>query len=431
MPITRRRLLAAAGSAAFVPAAARAAADQSVMSSRVVDWTALTAEMTAYGMTRVKVVKNKVAPPFREAEFEIMYGTGISREGEIIDLGSLHNIIEKSGSWYSYNGQRIGQGKDNTRTYLQQNPQLTAEIEGKIRERLMDVETQRLEADLDAGLVPVVAGFQGVDEEGDITTIGRGGSDTTAVALAVALRADECQILTDVDGVYTTDPRMVPQARRLERVTFDEMLELAGQGSRVLHLRSVEFASKYNVPLRVASSFAPGPGTLICREEPRVEAPVVSGIAFNRDEAEITVAGVPDVPGTAHCLLRPVSDANIEVDMIVLNAPCDGKVDLTFTVHRDDYAVVLKLVTAAAANFHGASVSGNNSVAKLSVVGVGMRSHAGVATRLFETLAREQINVRLVSTSEIKISVLVDEPALERSVRSLHTAFELDQQESA
>jgi len=294
------------------------------------------------------------------------------------------------------------------------------------RARIVDVETERLQADLDQGVVPVVAGFQGVDAAGNITTIGRGGSDTTAVALAVALKADECQILTDVDGVYTTDPRMVPQARRLERVTFDEMLELAGQGSRVLHLRSVEFASKYNVPLRVASSFAPGPGTLICREDPRVEAPVVSGIAFNRDEAEITVAGVPDVPGTAHRLLKPVSDANIEVDMIVLNAPREGKVDLTFTVHRDDFAAALKLSAKAVEQFAGASVTGNDRVAKLSVVGVGMRSHAGVATRLFEVLANESINVRMISTSEIKISVLVDEPLLERGVRSLHAAFGLD-----
>lgn len=294
------------------------------------------------------------------------------------------------------------------------------------RARIVDVETERLQADLDQGVVPVVAGFQGVDAAGNITTIGRGGSDTTAVALAVALKADECQILTDVDGVYTTDPRMVPQARRLERVTFDEMLELAGQGSRVLHLRSVEFASKYNVPLRVASSFAPGPGTLICREDPRVEAPVVSGIAFNRDEAEITVAGVPDVPGTAHQLLKPVSEANIEVDMIVLNAPREGKVDLTFTVHRDDFAAALKLSAKAVEQFAGASVTGNDRVAKLSVVGVGMRSHAGVATRLFEVLANESINVRMISTSEIKISVLVDEPLLERGVRSLHAAFGLD-----
>lgn len=294
------------------------------------------------------------------------------------------------------------------------------------RARIMDVETERLRADLEQGVVPVVAGFQGVDAAGNITTIGRGGSDTTAVALAVALQADECQILTDVDGVYTTDPRMVPQARRLERVTFDEMLELAGQGSRVLHLRSVEFASKYNMPLRVASSFAPGPGTLIGREDPRVEAPVVSGIAFNRDEAEITIAGVPDVPGTAHRLLKPVSDASIEVDMIVLNAPREGKVDLTFTVHRDDFAAALKLSAKAVEQFSGATVTGNDRVAKLSVVGVGMRSHAGVATRLFEVLANESINVRMISTSEIKISVLVDEPLLERGVRSLHAAFGLD-----
>ncbi|HSD74025.1 MAG TPA: aspartate kinase [Steroidobacteraceae bacterium] len=293
------------------------------------------------------------------------------------------------------------------------------------RARILDVDTTRLRADLDQGIVPVIAGFQGVDESGNITTIGRGGSDTTAVALAVALKADECQILTDVDGVYTTDPRMVPQARRLERVTFDEMLELAGQGSRVLHLRSVEFASKYNMPLRVASSFAPGPGTLICREEPRVEAPVVSGIAFNRDEAEITVAGVPDLPGTAYGLLKPVSQAGIEVDMIVLNAPREGKVDLSFTVHRDDFPAALKLTGKAAQQFVGATVTGNDRVAKLAVVGVGMRSHAGVATRLFEALARESINVRMVSTSEIKISVLVDEPALERGVRTLHAAFGL------
>jgi aspartate kinase len=293
------------------------------------------------------------------------------------------------------------------------------------RARILDVDTQRLRDDLEQGVVPVVAGFQGIDESGNITTIGRGGSDTTAVALAVALKADECQILTDVDGVYTTDPRMVPQARRLGRLTFDEMLELSGQGSRVLHLRSVEFASKYNVPLRVASSFAPGPGTLICREEPRVEAPVVSGIAFNRDEAEITIAGVPDVPGTAYGLLKPVSQAGIEVDMIVLNAPREGKVDLSFTVHRDDFAAALRLTAKAAERFTGAAVTGNDRVAKLAVVGVGMRSHAGVATKLFEALARESINVRMVSTSEIKISVLVDEAALEKGVRTLHAAFGL------
>jgi aspartate kinase len=302
------------------------------------------------------------------------------------------------------------------------------------RARIEDVETARLLSDIEKGVVPVVAGFQGIDRDGNITTIGRGGSDTTAVALAVALQADECQILTDVEGVYTTDPRMVPRARRLDRVSFEEMLELAGQGSRVLHLRCVEFASKYNVPLRVASSFAPGPGTLICREwrvtrgekGDRVEAPVVSGIAFNRDEAEITVGGVPDAPGTAHQLLKPVSDAGIEIDMIVLNSPRQGRVDLGFTVHRDDFAAALRLVRDAAAKHAGAVVSGNDRVAKLSVVGAGMRSHAGVATTLLGTLAAESINVRMVSTSEIKISVLVDEQALERGVRCLHAAFGLE-----
>ena len=293
------------------------------------------------------------------------------------------------------------------------------------RSRIVEIQDERIRQDLKDGAVVVVAGYQGVDAHGNITTLGRGGSDTSAVALAAALKAHECQIYTDVDGVYTTDPRMVPQARRLERVTFDEMLELAGQGSRVLHLRSVEFASKYNVPLRVASSFAPGPGTLICREEPRVEAPVVSGIAFNRDEAEITIAGVPDVPGTAYGLLQPVSQAGIEVDMIDLNAPREGKVDLSFTVHRDDFATALKLTAKAAERFTGATVTGNDRVAKLAVVGVGMRSHAGVATKLFEALAREAINVRMVSTSEIKISVLVDEAALEKGVRTLHAAFGL------
>jgi aspartate kinase len=293
------------------------------------------------------------------------------------------------------------------------------------RARILGIDTARLERDLAAGVVPVVAGFQGVSEAGDITTIGRGGSDTTAVALAVALKADECQILTDVDGIYTTDPRMVPEARRLERISFEEMLELAGQGARVMHLRAVEFGAKYNLPIRVLSSFSPGAGTLICREDEHVEAPVVAGIAFNRDEAELTITGLPDAPGTAVSVLKPVSEAAIEIDMIVLNAPRAGQVDLSFTVHRDDFAEALRLVKQAAAAHAGAQASGNDRVAKLSVVGVGMRSHAGVATRLFETLARDGTRVRMITTSEIRISVLVDEALLERSVRSLHAAFEL------
>ncbi|HKX98355.1 MAG TPA: aspartate kinase [Steroidobacteraceae bacterium] len=294
------------------------------------------------------------------------------------------------------------------------------------RARIERVGCEGLKGDIAAGVVPVVAGFQGRAANGDLTTIGRGGSDTTAVALAVVLDADECQILTDVDGVYTTDPRMVPEARRLPAVSFEEMLELAGQGSRVLHLRSVEFAARHGMKLRVLSSFGPGPGTLICEENPNVEAPVVSGIAFNRDEAAISVSQVPHEAGVAHAILAPVADSSIELDMIVINAPQGGRVDLTFTVHRDDYARALEMTRKAAGKYPGAAVAGDDRVAKLAVVGSGMRSHAGVAAKLFETLGREGINVRLVSTSEIKISVLVAEMELERAVRALHKAFGLE-----
>jgi aspartate kinase len=294
------------------------------------------------------------------------------------------------------------------------------------RARIQKVGCDGLRRDLADGVVPIVAGFQGRAANGDITTIGRGGSDTTAVALAVGLRADECQILTDVGGVYTTDPRMVPEARLLERVSFEEMLEMAGQGSRVLHLRSVEFAARHGMKLRVLSSFEPGPGTLICEEDPNMEAPVVSGIAFNRDEASIAVTQVPHEAGVAHAILKPVSEAGIEVDMIVVSAPRDGCVDLTFTVHRDDYAKALRLTSSVTREFKDIAVAGDDRVAKVAVVGSGMRSHAGVAAKLFETLGREGINVLLVSTSEIKISVLVAEHDLERAVRALHKAFWLD-----
>ena len=293
------------------------------------------------------------------------------------------------------------------------------------RARIENVETERLRAALDEGVVPIVAGFQGVDTNGNLTTIGRGGSDTTAVALAVALKADECQILTDVDGVYTTDPRVVPDARRLDRLSFEEMLELAGQGSRVLHLRSVEFAAKYNIPLRVMSSFGSGPGTLICKEDQRVEAPVVAGVAFNRDEAQITVSGLPESPATVYQILKPVSDANIEIDMIVLATSRSGSTDLSFTVNRDDYAQVFRLVQTAAGAHSGCFVVGNDRVAKLSIVGVGMRSHAGVATQLFGMLANANVPLHLVSTSEIKISVLVPEEHLESCVSKAHRAFGL------
>ncbi len=312
------------------------------------------------------------------------------------------------------------------RSYLgSQVPIRTDPVHGKARIR--HVEPRRLLADLDAGVVPVVAGFQGVDDDDNITTLGRGGSDTTAVALAAALDADECQILSDVDGIYTTDPRIEPRARLMQRVTFEEILEMSSLGSRVLQLRAVEFAGKYNVPLRVMSAVGEGPGTLISYEAPELEGPVVSGIAFNRDEAEVTIAGVPDRPGVAHAILAPVAEASVEVDMIVLNAPRDGRVDLSFTVHRDDYDATIKLVQHAVGAIDTQSkVSGNPEVAKISVVGVGMRSHAGIAARMFETLATEGINVRMIATSEIKISVLVEERYVELGVRSLHTAFALD-----
>ena len=291
---------------------------------------------------------------------------------------------------------------------------------------IREVETARLQAYLESGGVPVVAGFQGVDAEGEVTTFGRGGSDTTAVALAAALGADECQILTDVDGVYTTDPRVVPEARRLDRITFEEMIELASQGSRVLQIRAVKFAGKYNVPLRVLHMGGEGTGTLITFEESDVEAPVVSGIAFSRDEAEITVTGVPDRPGAAAAILKPVSDARIAVDMIVMNSPRDGCVDFSFSVGRDDFSQAHELASAIAAELGAGEVRGNPEVAKLSIVGVGMRTHAGIATHLFETLAGEGVNVRMVSTSEIKISVLVPENVLDTAVRAVHKAFELD-----
>jgi aspartate kinase len=294
------------------------------------------------------------------------------------------------------------------------------------RARITAVETERLRSALATGEVPVVAGFQGIDDHGDITTIGRGGSDTSAVALAVALQADECQILTDVDGVYTTDPRLVPDARLLSRISFEEMLELAGQGSRVLHLRSVEFAAKYNVPLRVLSSFRPGAGTLICKEESTVEAPLISGIAFNRDEAQITIAGLPDAPDSVARVLRPISAAGIEVDMIVLASGREGLKDLSFTVHRDDFLEAERLARNITAEFPGARMSADDTVAKLAIVGVGMRSHAGVATQLFESLARQGVKALLISTSEIKIAVLVPESALESCVKCLHADLGLN-----
>ncbi|WP_310448128.1 aspartate kinase [Thiobacillus sp.] len=294
--------------------------------------------------------------------------------------------------------------------------------------RILSIDESRMRSDLDSGHVIVVAGFQGVDENGNITTLGRGGSDTTGVALAAALKADECQIYTDVDGVYTTDPRIVPDARRLKTITFEEMLEMASLGSKVLQIRSVEFAGKYKVKLRVLSSFQDeGDGTLITFEEnASMEQPVISGIAFNRDEAKITVVGVPDHPGIAYQILGPVADANIDVDMIVQNVGHANTTDFTFTVHRNDFAKAMDIVKTTATAIGAREISGDDKIAKVSIVGVGMRSHVGVARKMFETLSKENINLQMISTSEIKISVVVEDKYMELAVRALHQAFELD-----
>ncbi len=292
--------------------------------------------------------------------------------------------------------------------------------------RILGIDGERILGDLGRGHVVVVAGFQGVDDNGNITTLGRGGSDTTAVALAAALRADECQIFTDVDGVYTTDPRIVPEARRLDRVTYEEMLEMASLGAKVLQIRSVEFASKYNVPLRVLSSFQKGGSTLIAPEDSSMEQPLISGVTVSRDEAKLTVMGVPDKPGIASRILGPIAEANIEVDMIVQNVGADGTTDFTFTVHRNDYERTTEILRTVAAELGARGVEGDAKIAKVSVVGVGMRSHAGIASQMFRALAEEGINIRMISTSEIKISVVVDERYLELGVRTLHSAFGLD-----
>ena len=351
-----------------------------------------------------------IAPRPHPRELDVLLATG-----EQVTIALLCIALEKRGcSARSYTGGQVRILTDNAFN----------------KARIQDVEIDAMRADLNAGRVVVVAGFQGVDEEGNITTLGRGGSDTTGVALAAALGADECQIYTDVDGVYTTDPRVVPDARRLDRITFEEMLEMASLGSKVLQIRSVEFAGKHNVPLRVLSTFQEGPGTLITLEEAfeveSLEKAVISGIAFNRDEAKITVLGVPDRPGIAFNILGPVSDANIEVDMIIQNIGRDGTTDFTFTVHRNDYERTLEILRERTPQLNAREVSGDSKIAKLSLVGIGMRSHAGVASRMFQALAKEGINIRMISTSEIKISVVVDEKYLELGVRALHEAFELD-----
>ncbi|HGS8171031.1 TPA: aspartate kinase [Pseudomonas aeruginosa] len=341
-------------------------------------------------------------------ELDVMVSTG---EQVTIALLSMA-LIKRGVPAVSYTGNQVRILTDSAHT----------------KARILHIDDTHIRADLKAGRVVVVAGFQGVDGNGNITTLGRGGSDTTGVALAAALKADECQIYTDVDGVYTTDPRVVPQARRLDKITFEEMLEMASLGSKVLQIRAVEFAGKFNVPLRVLHSFQEGPGTLITidDEEESMEQPIISGIAFNRDEAKLTIRGVPDTPGVAFKILGPISAANVEVDMIVQNVAHDNTTDFTFTVHRNDYLNALEILKQTAANIGAREAIGDTNIAKVSIVGVGMRSHAGVASRMFEALAKESINIQMISTSEIKVSVVIEEKYLELAVRALHTAFELD-----
>ncbi|PHV10637.1 aspartate kinase [Chitinimonas sp. BJB300] len=335
--------------------------------------------------------------------------------GEQVTIGLLAMALKDIGlDARSYTGSQVKILTDNAHT----------------KARIQHIDDVAMRADLKAGCVVVVAGFQGVDSDGNITTLGRGGSDTTGVALAAALRADECQIYTDVDGVYTTDPRVVPEARRLKTVTFEEMLEMASLGSKVLQIRSVEFAGKYKVKLRVLSSFQEeGDGTLITfEEEDNMEKAIISGIAFNRDEARINVTGVPDKPGIAYQILGPVADANIDVDMIIQNVGVEGHTDFSFTVPRNDYHAALGILEGVQGHIGAKNISGDDKICKVSVVGVGMRSHVGIASAMFRTLAEEGINIQMISTSEIKISVVLDEKYLELAVRVLHKAFGLDQE---
>ncbi len=357
---------------------------------------------------RLLALAKQVADKPSLREMDVMIATG-----EQVTIALLAIALNKIGvPAVSFTGAQV--------------PIVTDSEHGKAR--ILSIDEAKVSEQLKAGKVVVVAGFQGVDEQGNITTLGRGGSDTTAVALAARLKADECHIYTDVDGVYTTDPRVVPKAQRLDRITFEEMLEMASLGSKILQLRSVEFAGKYNVPLRVLHSFEEGPGTLITTDdhEDTMEQPIISGIAFNRDEAKLTIRGVPDTPGVAFKILGPISAANIDIDMIVQNVSQDNTTDFTFTVNNSDYDKAIEVLRATANEIGAAQVSGTTSIAKVSIVGVGMRSHPGVASSMFEALAKENINIQMISTSEIRVSVVIDEKYVELAVRALHTAFGLD-----
>jgi aspartate kinase len=357
---------------------------------------------------RLVELAKQIDPQARGRELDVLLTTG-----EQVTIALLAMAFEKRGyPARSYTGGQVKITTDSAHN----------------KARIKSIDHAKITDDLRQGRIVVVAGFQGVDEQDNITTLGRGGSDTTGVALAAALKADECQIFTDVDGVYTTDPRVEPQARRLDVVTFEEMLEMASLGSKVLQIRAVEFAQKYKVPLRVLSSFEEGEGTLITTEygaDKAMEQALISGIAFNRDEAQLTINGVSDTPGVAYQILGPISDANIEVDMILQNVSADGTTDFTFTVHRNDFDMALASLQQTAERLKAREVRGNNKIVKISIVGVGMRSHAGIASRMFEILSNEGINILMIATSEIKISVVVDEKYLELGVRALHDGFDL------
>jgi len=359
---------------------------------------------------RLLEMANAISEEPDPREMDVLVSTGEQVTIALLSMALQQNDVEAR----SYTGSQARIVTDNTYT----------------KARIQDIDQQRMREDLDDGQVVVVAGFQGVDNEGNITTLGRGGSDTTAVALASALKADECQIYTDVDGVYTSDPRVVDNARRLDTITCEEMLELASLGAKVLQIRAVEFAGKYGVPLRVMSSFEDGPGTLITVDDEvdDMEKPVISGIAFTRDEAKLTIRGAPDIPGVAYKILGPIGEANIEVDMIVQNVGVDGSTDFTFTVHRNDFERAKEILEAAGREMGAREVIGNDKIAKVSLVGVGMRSHAGVASKMFEVLGQEGVNIEAISTSEIKVSLVIAEKYLELAVRALHAAFELDQE---
>jgi len=357
---------------------------------------------------RLVELAKQIDPQVRGRELDVLLTTG-----EQVTIALLAMAFEKRGyPARSYTGGQVKITTDSAHN----------------KARIKSIDHAKITDDLRDGRIVVVAGFQGVDEQDNITTLGRGGSDTTGVALAAALKADECQIFTDVDGVYTTDPRVEPEARRLDVITFEEMLEMASLGSKVLQIRAVEFAQKYKVPLRVLSSFEEGEGTLITTEygaDKAMEQALISGIAFNRDEAQLTINGVSDTPGVAYQILGPISDANIEVDMILQNVSADGTTDFTFTVHRNDFDTALASMQQTAERLKAREVRGNNKIVKISIVGVGMRSHAGIASRMFEILSNEGINILMISTSEIKISVVVDEKYLELGVRALHDGFDL------